>query len=64
MRRRPGEPLPATVQPCMEFAMSDRFRDWAVGQMRKDVGGQVSLSGLDRMAILKRPSGEPPDQEK
>ncbi|HUR61340.1 MAG TPA: hypothetical protein VM286_03120 [Candidatus Thermoplasmatota archaeon] len=51
--RTPGEPFPATVLPCDSFAMSDRFRDWAVAQMRAEVGGQVSGAGLDRMALLK-----------
>lgn len=53
MRRRPGEALPAAVRPCPDYAMSDRFRDWAVAQMQKEVMGEVTKSGLDRMAILK-----------
>jgi hypothetical protein len=51
--RAPGEPFPATILPCEGFAMSDRFRDWAVAQMRQEVGGQISGAGLDRMAMLK-----------
>jgi hypothetical protein len=51
--RAPGEPFPATILPCEKFAMSDRFRDWAVSQMRSEVGGQISGAGLDRMALLK-----------
>jgi hypothetical protein len=39
--------------PCKDFTMSDRFRDWAVGEMRKEVLGQVRTAGLDRMALLK-----------
>lgn len=53
MSKAPGEALPADVVPCAAFVMSDRFRDWAVGEMRKEVLGQVSKAGLDRMAILK-----------
>lgn len=53
MAKAPGEALPADVVPCPAFVMSDRFRDWAVGEMRKEVLGQVSRAGLDRMAILK-----------
>ncbi len=63
MRRAPGEVLPADVQPCEAFAMSDRFRTWAVGQMQKELSGQVSAAGLDRMALLKRPSRQVPDDE-
>lgn len=55
--RAPGEPFPATILPCEAFAMSDRFRDWAVAQMRSEVGGQVSGAGLDRMALLKAGKG-------
>ena len=52
--RKEGEVLPADVVPCKEFQMSDRFREWAVAEMRKEVMGQVKAAGLDRMAILKR----------
>lgn len=53
MRRKPGEDLPASVTPCPVYAMSDRFRDWAVGQMQKDAMAEVSKAGLDRMALVK-----------
>lgn len=53
MSRAAGEELPPDVVPCKQFAMSDAFRDWAVGEMRKEVMGQVGAEGLDRMAILK-----------
>jgi len=56
--RQPGEPFPATLLPCKEFAMSDRFRDWAVAQMRSEVGGQISTAGLDRMAMVKAPKAK------
>jgi hypothetical protein len=59
MRRAPGEELPASAKPCPDYAMSDRFRDWAVGQMQKEVMGEVTKSGLNRMAILKSPETEP-----
>ena len=51
--RKEGETVPADVVPCADFAMSDRFRDWAVAEMRKEVLGQVRAAGLDRMALLK-----------
>jgi hypothetical protein len=51
---RPGdEELPPEVVPCGEFAMSDRFREWAVAKMRREMAGHLSAAGLDRMAILK-----------
>lgn len=53
MAKAAGEALPAEVVPCKAYLMSDAFRDWAVGEMRKEVLGQVSMAGLDRMAILK-----------
>lgn len=53
MTKASGEALPAEVVPCKDFVMSDAFREWAVAEMRREVLGQVSLSGLDRMAILK-----------
>ncbi len=53
MAKAPDEELPAEVVPCKDFTMSDAFRDWAVGEMRKEVLGQVRSSGLDRMALLK-----------
>ena len=53
MAKAPDEGLPPEVVPCKDFAMSDRFRDWAVGEMRKEVLGQVRSAGLDRMALLK-----------
>jgi hypothetical protein len=53
MRRKEGEEMPPDVRPCPDYAMSDRFRDWAVAQMQREVAGQVSAGGLDRMAILK-----------
>ena len=52
--RKEGEALPADVVPCKDFQMSDRFREWAVAEMRKEVMGQVQSAGLDRMALLKR----------
>jgi hypothetical protein len=55
MARAPGEALPPDVVPCAAFAMSDAFRDWAVGLMRKEVGAQISGAGLDRMAMVKAP---------
>lgn len=62
MAKAPDEALPADVVPCKEFAMSDRFRDWAVGEMRREVLGQVRTAGLDRMALLKaKKKGEPGD---
>ncbi len=66
MRRKPGDVLPPDVQPCEAYAMSDRFRDWAVGLMQKELSGQIGAAGLDRMAILKRPApalGQPADDE-
>lgn len=58
MTKLPGEPLPAEVAPCKQFVMSDAFREWAVAEMRKEVLGQVSTAGLDRMALIKaRPEG-------
>lgn len=53
MGRQEGETLPPEVAPCSAFAMSDRFREWAVAEMRKGVLGQVKAAGLDRMAMLK-----------
>lgn len=58
MAKRPDEALPPEVVPCAGFVMSDRFRDWAVGEMRREVLGQVSMAGLDRMAIVRaKPDG-------
>jgi hypothetical protein len=54
MGRKEGEVLPADVVPCQAFQMSDRFREWAVAEMRKEVMGQMQAAGLDRMALLKR----------
>jgi len=53
MRRKEGEELPPEVKPCDAYAMSDVFRDWAVGQMQREVAGQISTAGLDRMAMVK-----------
>ena len=53
MAKAADESLPPEVVPCKDFAMSDRFRDWAVGEMRREVLGQVRTAGLDRMALLK-----------
>lgn len=53
MARQEGEVLPPDVKPCEAFTMSDRFRDWAVGEMRREVLGQVRAAGLDRMTLLK-----------
>jgi hypothetical protein len=52
-----GGPVPATVKPCQDYAISDAFRDWLVDQMRREVLAQVSTSGLDRMAIVKAGKG-------
>ena len=48
-----GGTLAPELAPCKEYVMTQRMRDHIVGQMRKDVMGQVSLSGLDRMAMVK-----------
>lgn len=53
MAKAADELLPVEVAPCKDFVMSDRFREWAVAEMRREVMGQVSMAGLDRMAILK-----------
>lgn len=53
MARVADEALPADVKPCDAFAMSDKFREWAVAKMRKEVLGEVSRAGLDRMAVVK-----------
>lgn len=53
MTKAAGDELPADVVPCKDFAMSDAFRDWAVGEMRKEVAGLVSKAGLDRVAMVK-----------
>jgi hypothetical protein len=53
MGKAADEALPPEVVPCPAFTMSDRFRDWAVGEMRREVLGQVRTAGLDRMALLK-----------
>ena len=63
MGKAEGEVLPPDVVPCAQFTMSDAFRDWAVGEMRKEVMGQVKAAGLDRMAMLKAkkdPNGKAP----
>jgi hypothetical protein len=62
MAKAPDEVLPPDVVPCKGFAMSDAFREWAVGEMRKEVLGQVRSAGLDRMAVLKARKGptDPP----
>jgi hypothetical protein len=60
MRRKEGEELPPEVRPCADYAMSDRFRDWAVARMSQEVGGQVRAAGLDRMALLR--SAEQPKE--
>lgn len=64
MAKAADELLPVDVVPCKDFVMSDRFREWAVAEMRREVMGQVSMAGLDRMAILKdkgKPSDKPGD---
>jgi hypothetical protein len=53
MGKGAGKALPPDVKPCPDFTMSDTFREWAVGEMRREVMGQVKASGLDRMALLK-----------
>lgn len=58
MHKAPEETLPDDVVPCADFVMSDAFRDWAVGEMRKEVLANVSAAGLDRMALVKG-KGEP-----
>jgi hypothetical protein len=64
MTKAPGEALPPEIAPCKDFVMSDGFREWAVAEMRREVMGQVALSGLDRMAILKAKGkdGKPAEQ--
>ncbi|HUR24698.1 MAG TPA: hypothetical protein VM327_01635 [Candidatus Thermoplasmatota archaeon] len=60
MAKAADEALPPEVVPCKDFTMSDRFRDWAVAEMRREVLGQVRSAGLDRMALLKaKKKGEP-----
>lgn len=56
MAKAPEAALPAEVVPCTQFVMSDAFREWAVGEMRKEVLGQVAKAGLDRMAMVKAPA--------
>lgn len=51
MARRPDDPDPAA--PCEHYEMSPKFRTWIVGQMQKEVMGQVQGAGLDRMGIVK-----------
>src|SRR5687767_4854774 len=53
MRRAPDEELAPDVRPCQAFEMSDRFREWAVAQMRREMAAEVGAAGLDRMAIHK-----------
>lgn len=53
MAKAHDEALPPEVVPCEAFVMSDRFREWAVAEMRKEVLGQVKSAGLDRMAVVK-----------
>jgi hypothetical protein len=53
MAKAHDEGLPPDVVPCPSFVMSDRFREWAVAEMRKEVLGQVKAAGLDRMAVVK-----------
>ncbi len=53
MAKAADELLPVEVAPCKDFVMSDQFRDWAVGEMRREVMGQVSMAGLDRMAMVR-----------
>lgn len=57
MSKEAAEELPPNVVPCAAFVMSDAFRDWAVGEMRKEVAGLVSMAGLDRMAMIKQKGG-------
>lgn len=57
MAKAHDEALPPDVKPCEAFTMSDRFRDWAVAEMRREVLGQVKAAGLDRMALLKAKKG-------
>ena len=61
MTKAPSETLPVGVVPCKDFTMSDAFREWAVGEMRKEVAGQVSMAGLDRMAMVKGKGKAPAD---
>ena len=63
MARVASEPLEAGVEPCKAYQMSAGFRDWAVGRMQREVGAQISGAGLDRMAVLKRPSGQVSDDK-
>lgn len=57
LTRAPGTELPADVKPCPEYVMSDALRDHLVSQMRKDVLGQVTGAGLDRMGIVGHRKG-------
>jgi hypothetical protein len=41
------------VAPCEDYVMTTAFRDWMVAELRNEVLGQLALSGLDRMAIVK-----------
>jgi hypothetical protein len=64
MAKAHDEALPPEVVPCKDFTMSDAFRDWAVGEMRREVLGQVRSAGLDRMALLKakKKAADKPDE--
>lgn len=64
MAKSAQDPLPADVVPCAHFVMSDAFREWAVGEMRREVLGQVSMAGLDRMAIVKGKPAAPGDKSR
>lgn len=51
---------PADVAPPKDYVMTPEFQKWMVDRFRGEVLGQVSMAGLDRMAILteKKPEQE------
>ncbi|MGB1698005.1 MAG: hypothetical protein ACPHK8_06365 [Thermoplasmatota archaeon] len=51
---------PLDVAPPEDYQMSPAFSQWMVDRLRGEVLGQVSMAGLDRMAIL---SEKKPEQE-
>lgn len=63
MEREPGEPVPDDLEPPEGYEMSDAFRQWLVDSMRREVLGQVSEAGLDRMAVVKAPDAAADPEE-
>ena len=41
------------TKPCDDYEMTETFKQWMVDQLRDEVLGQISGSGLDRMTIVK-----------